>query len=107
MIKILKYGQVKKEEIFERAVSKADVSSTVAEIIENVKKNDDKALLYYNEKFDKAHIDTLAVSPDEIENALKTVDSDFLRILNSAADNIRAFTKNKSVKVLKSKRTAR
>ena len=91
MIKILKYGQVKKKEIFERAVSKADVSSTVAEIIENVKKNDDKALLYYNEKFDKAHIDTLAVSPDEIENALKTVDSDFFRILNSAADNIRAF----------------
>lgn len=91
MIKILKYGQVRPEEIFMRAVSKTDVASTVTGIIENVKQNGDKALFYYNQKFDKAHISELAVSKEEIEAALESVDPDFLRILQSAAQNIRAF----------------
>lgn len=91
MIKILKYGQVRPEEIFTRAVSKTDVASAVTEIIENVKQNGDKSLFYYNEKFDKAHISELAVSKEEIEAALESVDPDFLRILRSAAQNIRTF----------------
>ena len=53
MIKILKYGEVKAEEIFARAESAANVEEIVADIIYNVRKNGDKALFEYCEKFDK------------------------------------------------------
>ena len=47
MIKIMKYGKVKPEEIFARGKTSFDVGDTVAEIIENVKANGDKALFEY------------------------------------------------------------
>ena len=37
MIKILEYGAVKREEIFDRAVKRTDVQKTVADIIEDVR----------------------------------------------------------------------
>ena len=45
MIKIMKYGEVPPEKIFDRGETSFDVSETVDEIIENVKTNGDKALL--------------------------------------------------------------
>ena len=54
MIKIMKYGEVSNSEIFARSVPETDVAGTVAEIIENVRKNGDAALFAYCEKFDKA-----------------------------------------------------
>ena len=70
MIKILKYGDVSAKEIFARAVPTVNVESTVAEIIENVKQNGDKAVLEYNKKFDKADLRTLLVSEEEIKEAV-------------------------------------
>ena len=91
MIRILKYEEQNRAAIFSRSVNKTDVSATVSEIIENVKQNGDKALFFYNEKFDKARIKQLAVTEGEIEAALKNVSPDFLEILKKAAANIRAF----------------
>lgn len=91
MIKILKYGEIAPEEIFARGEAVKDVSSIVSEIIQNVKTGGDNAVKAYTEKFDGAKLDSLAVSDEEINDALKKVEPKFLRILQQAAKNIRAF----------------
>lgn len=91
MIKIMKYGEVPNSEIFARSVPKIDVAGTVAEIIKNVRENGDKALFEYCEKFDKAQLSSLAVTKDEIDEALSLVEPEFLKILEKAAKNIRKF----------------
>ncbi len=94
MIKILKYGEVANSEIFARTEAAINVEAIVAEIIENVKQNGDKALYEYCEKFDKAKLDCLLVSAKEIDEAVSEVEPKFLEILKTAAANIRAFHQN-------------
>lgn len=91
MIKIMKYGEVPNSEIFARSVPKTDVAGTVSEIIKNVRENGDKALFEYCEKFDKAQLSSLAVTKEEIDEALSLVEPEFLEILEKAAKNIRKF----------------
>lgn len=91
MIKIMKYGEVPNSEIFARSVPKTDVAGTVAEIIKNVRENGDEALFEYCEKFDKAQLSSLAVTKEEIDEALSLVEPEFLEILEKAAKNIKKF----------------
>ena len=91
MIKILKCGEVANDEIFARVVPTVDVTGIVADIIDNVRRRGDAALYEYCEKFDKAKLDSLQVSPEEIQEALGLVEPRFIEILKTAADNIRAF----------------
>lgn len=91
MIKILKYGEVKNEDIFARVMPKMNVEGIVTEIIENVKANGDKALYEYCEKFDKAKLTSLIVSEEEIKEAVASVEPEFLEILKRAAKNITKF----------------
>ena len=91
MIKILKCGEVSNDEIFARVMPTVDVAGIVTDIIENVRARGDAALYEYCEKFDKAQLDSLQVSPEEIEEALGLVEPRFIEILKTAAANIRAF----------------
>ena len=91
MIKIMKYGQVPSSEIFARVAPTVDVAGIVADILYDVRKNGDKAVLAYCAKFDKAELTSLEVSKEEIEEALTLVEPGFLEILKEAAANIRAF----------------
>ncbi len=91
MINILRYGEVSENQIFSRVTPKVDVQSVVSEIIENVKVNGDKALYEYAEKFDKVKLDSLIVTPEEIEEAFGLVESEFVEILQKAERNIRLF----------------
>ena len=91
MIRILKYGEVKNSEIFSRAVPTVNVEAVVTEIIENVKKNGDKALLEYCRRFDHAQLSTLQVSAEEIEEAMAEVSPDLIEVMKKAAANIRKF----------------
>ncbi len=91
MIKILKFSDVDKNEIFSRTESSVNVEEIVSDIIYNVRKSGDKALFEYCEKFDKAKLDTLLVSEEEIEEAVTLVEPKFLEILEKAAKNIRKF----------------
>ena len=91
IISILKYGEVSNDEIFARGTAVTDVSDIVADIIYNVRKNGDKALFEYCEKFDKADLSSLEVSEAEIEEAFNTVEPRFIEILEKAAANIREF----------------
>lgn len=91
MIAILPYGQVPSEEIFARVEPTVNVSDIVTDIIANVRKRGDAALYEYCEKFDKAKLTDLQVSPAEIEEAVAQVSPRFLEILEKAAANIRKF----------------
>ena len=91
MIQILKYGQVPTSEIFARTEPIINVESIVTEIIANVRKNGDAALYEYCEKFDKAKLNALQVSKEEIDEAVAAVEPKFLEILRKAAENIRGF----------------
>ncbi len=91
MIKIYKYGEVSNADIFARDNPTANVSDIVSEIIENVKKNGDKALFEYSEKFDKATLSSLEVTEEEIEEAFRSVDKEFIEILKEANLNINDF----------------
>ena len=91
MIRIFKYGEVPNSEIFARAVSAVNVEDIVTDIIANVRQNGDKALKEYTAKFDRAQLDSLAVSQEEIDEAFAAVEPKFVEILKQAAANIRAF----------------
>ena len=91
MINILKYGEVANEEIFARVVPTVDVAGIVADIIANVRERGDAALYEYCEKFDKAKLDALQVTPEEIAEARAAVEPKFIEILEEAAENIRLF----------------
>ena len=91
MIKILKYGEVPNSEIFARTEPTVNVEATVSEIIANVRAKGDAALYEYCEKFDRAKLSSLAVTPEEIDEAVAAVEPRFLEVLEKAAKNIRAF----------------
>ena len=91
MIKILKDNVSAREEIFSVVEPKVDVTATVKEIIDNVIKNGDKALYEYAEKFDKVKLDSLIVTKQEIIDAVNSVDSEFIRVLERAKENITEF----------------
>ena len=91
MIRIMKYGEVSADEIFARVEPIVNVTDIVAEIIADVRKNGDKALFAYCEKFDKARLAALQVTKEEMEEAVAAIDPDFIRILETAAANIRKF----------------
>ena len=91
MIKILKMGDVPKEEIFARENPTANVEGAVANIIAEVREGGDAALLACTERFDGVKLSALAVTREEIDEAYKTVEPAFLATLREAAENIRNF----------------
>jgi histidinol dehydrogenase len=91
MIKIYKYGEVSNDEIFARDNASQNVEAVVSEIIATVIKNGDKALLDYSERFDKAKLDSLEVTEEEIDEAYRSVEPEFIEIIKEAAKNIREF----------------
>ena len=91
MIQILTYGQVPNSEIFARTEPTVNVEATVAQIIAAVRERGDAALYEYCERFDGAKLESLAVTPEEIEEAVSAVEPKFLEVLEKAAKNIRAF----------------
>ncbi len=93
MIKIYKYGEVSNVEIFKREDLSANVEDIVADIIKDVRKNGDKALFSYTEKFDKAVLSSLEVSKEEWEEGIKKVSPEFRAIIEEAAENIISFHK--------------
>ena len=91
MIRILSCREVARSEIFARSAPKTDVAGTVSEIIRNVRERGDAALFEYCEKFDGAQLASLAVTENEIKEALDSADPEFLDVLRRAAENITAF----------------
>ncbi len=91
MIKIINCGEVSRDEIFARTLPTESVSGAVADIIEGVRKGGDAALLGYTERFDGVRLSALAVSREEIDVAVASVEPEFIRVMEQAAANIRAY----------------
>lgn len=90
MIRSYRYGEVSPEEIFARTEMPSNVSEIVSGIIDRVRNEGDRALLEYNQTFDHSE-EPLEVTKEEIEAAYQSVDPEMIRIMEEAAENIRAF----------------
>ena len=91
MIQIFNYGQVDREKIFARVLPEMDVEAIVAQIIRDVRKGKDQAVIEYCRRFDRVDLRTLEVTKEEIQEAKTRVSKEFLEILEKAAANIRAY----------------
>ena len=73
------------------ALNREDLFDTVRQIIDRVKAEGDEAVLHYERQFDQADLQTLAISPEEWEEAEKEVDEDLKASIRLAAENIGKF----------------
>ena len=72
-------------------VENTEVSSTVHEILTNVRKCGDAALREYTKQFDKVIPDSWLVPESAMEEALDNLEDDLFLVLQQAADNIMLF----------------
>lgn len=70
-----------------------EVITAVEAILKDVKEKGDNALVEYTNKFDsdKVNKENIFLTKEEIEEAYKQVDKEFLQAINLAAENIRFF----------------
>ena len=73
--------------------SYGEYEETVNGIINDIRKNGDKALFEYTEKFDKCVIDasSIRITKEEIKEAYRALDPEFVEVMKRSAENIRAF----------------
>lgn len=78
-----------------REEGEAEVSGVVSEIIADVKKNGDTALLAYTQKFDKfsATLENITVTAEEIANALALCSPELIKSLKISAQRIADYSK--------------
>ena len=87
-----KWKEIDEEYWIQNRMSKTDeVKETVEGIIEQVRKDGDKALRELTQKFDKVDVERFAVSREEIEAAYEEVDQEVVDELENAAFNIQRF----------------
>ena len=91
MIKIYDMNEVRDQDIFLRHDAVKDVSQPVAEIICRVRAEGDADLYHYAREFDKVELSALAVTEQELDEALAAEEPEFLAVLEQAAKNIRAY----------------
>lgn len=91
-MKIMPYDQFRPEDFKTPPIQAGnEIEKTVDAILENVRANGDQALIEYAKKFDRAEIDGVIVSQQEMDEAFTACDPDFLETLRQASENIRAF----------------
>ena len=92
-MKVIKYPAKEEwSEIVKRPhLDVSQLNATVEGVLDDVKNHGDEAVKRYEEKFDHAHLDTLAVTEAEIEEAERLVSPEFKDALHLAHHNIAAF----------------
>ena len=92
MIRRFRLSEMSIDQILCRDIrAERNVDAIVDEIIADVRANGDEALRRYAEKFDRAKLDALEASAEEIDAAYARMDEAFLKTLTLARDNIREF----------------
>src|SRR5690625_968818 len=74
------------------------IDQDVLNIIENVKRQKDKALKTYTKKFDQVELDSLIVTEEEFNIAENLVDAEFIDAIQQAIENITIFHKQQQEK---------
>ncbi len=97
-MRIIQLTEQSKNNILENLLKRSpnhygQYQDTVNAILEDVKKNGDKAVFSYTKKYDKADItaDTVRVAPEEIDEAYRNVEPDLIEIMKKSIANIRSF----------------
>lgn len=90
-MKIYRLSEIEEKDVFLRCDTGVDVSEPVREMIAQVREQGDSALYALTERFDGARLETLAVAEQEIDDAMRAVEPEFLEILREAAGNIRRY----------------
>ena len=91
-MEILKYDKETANELIKR--SQADINEILSigsDILMDVKENKDEAVKRYTAKFDKAELEDLQVSKDEIKEAYDNLDKNLIEALERASLNIEKF----------------
>lgn len=68
-----------------------DVKDVVLKILEKVRREGDKALFEFTEKFDRVRCENFVVSKDEIDRAYELIDKDLFEAIKFAKRNIEKF----------------
>lgn len=97
-MRIVKLTEDNKKDLLNKLLKRSTQSypeyeKTVAEIIDNIKTNGDKALFEYTLKFDKFELtrDNIRVTRDEISAAYKELDAEYVEVIKKAKENIRDY----------------
>lgn len=90
-MKILNYEEIDKSTLFLRRLEDSGVEDIVRGIIADVAENGDRALIAYAKKFDRAELDALEVTKEELDDALLSIPAELISAMQTAAENIRAF----------------
>ena len=92
-MKVIKYPAKEEwSEIVKRPhLDVSQLNATVEGVLDDVKNHGDEAVKRYEERFDHAHLDTLAVTEAEIEEAERLVSPELKDALHLAHHNIAAF----------------
>ncbi len=90
-MKIYRYGQVPMDQLLIRTVETSGVSEQVRAIIADVAARGDAALIDCTRRFDGAQLQALEVTRKEIDRAYARTDPALIRVMETAAENIRAF----------------
>ena len=92
-MKIIRYPQPSEwAELSKRPVLNMEtLRGTVSEVLGRIKAEGDKAVLDYEERFDKVKLNGLAVSEAEIEEAESMVSDELKKAIQLAEQNIRTF----------------
>jgi len=72
-------------------IQREELSDLVQDIFEHVQRDGDQALIEFSRKFDRASLETVAVSEAEIKAAEKTVSKELKAAIIQAKDNITRF----------------
>ena len=92
-MRIYRYEQTNLSDLLIRTIETSGVSGGVRDIIDDVARRGDEALLEYARRFDGAELQSLEVSREEIDRAYANANPDLIAVLERAAENIRAFHK--------------
>lgn len=93
IFEIANCGQLPERILRRSQLDVSDVQALVKDILQNVRRRGDEALVEYTRKFDQVELQkgALLVSKEEMERAYAQVEPDFLPVLRKAKDNICAF----------------
>ena len=91
MIRTVYRKDISDSEIFDRINDQSDISGVVENIINDVRARGDEALIEYALRFDRAKLDSLEVTKEEIDAACEMIGEGYIGMLERAAANIRDF----------------
>lgn len=91
MIRIINYKDIDRAEILDRKENVFNVADAVSAIIKKVREEGDAALSEFSKRFDKVEMTSFEVTQEEIDEAFRLVEPEFVEILKEAKENIYEF----------------